>query len=312
VASSSLAAVPAARRNVRSATAARSGQEQLPAAAIRDPDRHRRPARPRARARPDLPVPLLASPHVYLDRRLDPLGSARDRRRSGRRCRSSRSTRWRRSPTRAPTSPAADWWRFNGEGYLDLGARLDELGQSTQDDSFSLGRGERRKREGIDARVVRDQVVRPCGHDPCEGGDTSAHRAALISLGRVQGSWKIPAGLGTETAATSFLASGNQDAAEAAIVALGWCHSDEAVDMLVDLLSDGDAAHALTKSKSSNRYRRRSMAAYALALAASATDISEATRKEIAVALSQNLANENAPYGRAARVRGRVGSGSAR
>jgi hypothetical protein len=203
-----------------------------------------------------------------------------------------------------PHSPVADarmdfaswhaWWRFNGEAYLDLGARLSELDRRTAGDDFSLGSGEKAQRGELGSRAVIDEVAPALWTMVQEGRENARTRAALLALGRIQSSWYLPAGFGVEATAPALLGSRNAEAAEAMIVSLGLSGTGEAVDVLVDVLGDTEAARALCKLESID-YRKRALAAYGLALAARG-DLPDAGREKIVGALSAALRNPNAPY----------------
>ncbi len=203
-----------------------------------------------------------------------------------------------------PLSPVADaridiaswhtWWRFNGESYLGLEERLDEVDRRTGDGSMTLGSGEQAE-DGVPLRTITDHVLPSLWAIVQEGGDHASTRAALLALGRIEGTSSLPPGQSVLSGAPRLLASGDQEAVEATILALGLTGRGEAISMLIDLAADSENGRKLVEADKVD-YRRRTMAIYGLALAARTGELSEHDAKRIAVALTEPLGNELAPY----------------
>jgi len=182
------------------------------------------------------------------------------------------------------------WWRFNGDSYLDLRARLGAIDRRTGDDSFELGRGARGQRRGLNADQILDRVSPALWSVIQAGGDRALMRNALLTLGRVQASWGAREGWGVEQASLALLSSTDSDSAEAMIVALGVAGGPRAIDRLLDVLLDNERGRAACKLEKVD-VRRRTFAAYAAALAgAEATD--EGARARIVEALARTLTED--------------------
>lgn len=179
------------------------------------------------------------------------------------------------------------WWRFNGEAYVDLKSLLGLLDRATSADPS--------ERFGLTQEAVEQHALPALWSVLQKGGDTAMVRAAMLALARVESSWTVPDGQSWSFIAPQMVANEHQETAEAAVIALGVAGREKGVPQLIGILRDTPEARAELKVKSID-FRRRALAAYALALIGR-NDANAAQRAEIVRALMGNLhAKATAPY----------------
>ncbi len=203
------------------------------------------------------------------------------------------------SPLSSRADPAAwpTWWRYNRDAYLDLKRIVRGLETRTGSDGFSLGAGQREKRiGGLRETTVHTQVLPALQRTLRGGGSFELIRSSLLAMARVESSWGTAEGTTIEFVTRFYLTEeGNQETAEAAIVAMGVRADPAAAPTLIELLLDTDAGRELCDGEPVD-YRRRALAAYSLGLIGRANDDSS-LRRDIAMALIANLEdNAFAPY----------------
>jgi hypothetical protein len=179
------------------------------------------------------------------------------------------------------------WWRYNGEAYVDLKALLGGLDRAT-----ATGANER---FGLTQDSIDKYAVPALWSVIQTSHDTAMMRAAMLALARVESSWSVPNGKSWTWVAPKLIASEHQDTSEAAVVALGVAGRPVGIHELIEILRDSPAARAELKTTSVD-YRRRALAAYALALIGR-DDPDQEQRAQIVRALMSNLHQRaTAPY----------------
>ena len=188
------------------------------------------------------------------------------------------------------------WWRYNGESYLGLKPRTAEIDRRiTPGGEFDLGSGERRQTPWVSAHQVTETVVPALWEAIKDSQDGAQTRAAVLALGRVESSWRAPAGRRLLDIAPVLLISPDHDLVEATLVGLGLTGSREAADDLAEVLADSADGRQLCKTPQVDA-RLRAFAAHALGLAAAANG-DDALAKRVAVVLTAHLrSNTTAPY----------------
>jgi HEAT repeat protein len=202
--------------------------------------------------------------------------------------------------TKAPSTPSegsvradpADWrtwWRFNSDAYIDLKTLLNQLDRVTPGEDLGLDS------KKLSQKTVETVVVPALWSALQTAGDTTMVRNAMLSLARIEACWKLPEGVGFSQLAPQMLANSHVETAEAAIVALGVAGKAGSADALIEILGDTEKGRKAIQQPGVD-YRRRSFAAYALALISQRNEDAE-LRKRIAFALMKNLdSRATAPY----------------
>jgi HEAT repeat protein len=192
--------------------------------------------------------------------------------------------------TRQDPAEWSTWWRFNGDAYLDLKSILAGLDSTTPGDGAD-GKG----RAGLSQDVINDRVAPALWSVIQRSGDMAMMRSAVLALGRVQSSWKLPQGQDLDFAAPQLLGADYAATAEAAIIALGVAQDPSEIPTLIDILRDTADGRAACKKESVD-YRRRAFAAYSLAMIGHG-GATPAQKADIVRALMENLRyGTTAPY----------------
>ena len=165
------------------------------------------------------------------------------------------------------------WWRFNGEGLIDLRRRLAALEVTSGDDDFYLGRGESGQGgQALTEGDVRTKVVPALRAVLREGGDMEMLRGALIALARIERSLGGVPGQQVDEFSKHYLAQRHQACREAGIVALGIRGSPSSLDVLSQILLDSEKGRKLVGAERVG-FRDRSLAAYSLGLMSMGADL---------------------------------------
>lgn len=212
------------------------------------------------------------------------------------------------TPTANPTGPATSaadpkattrldpaewstWWRFNGDAYLDLKTLLAGIDRTTPSEGDSSN-----ARRGLSQLVVDTRALPALWSVIQKSGDTEMMRSAVIALGRVESSWTVADGLSVNFLAPQLLGDEHKQSAEATVIALGIAGKCAAVPTLIEILRDTPAGREAIKAGSVD-YRRRSFAAYALALIGREPSTPAKIKCEIVRALMENMRSRaTAPY----------------
>jgi HEAT repeat protein len=173
-------------------------------------------------------------------------------------------------PRGSAGAPWEPWWAFNRDPFLNLKAVLHEGSLVLGSDDYFLGHGsEGRVRDQLrpSEEVIREQVVPALLRVLEEENDNDLVTGAIIALAKIGDPEPGPAPA-TPLAETfrPFLASGNQEIAETAAVALGILANDTSALLLGDLLRDRASARKLVGREVDVPWRTRAFAAYGLGL----------------------------------------------
>jgi HEAT repeat protein len=151
------------------------------------------------------------------------------------------------------------WWRYNGDPYLNLRTLVSGLSESTGGDSARAG--------FLPSRAeIEDLVVPALQRALQEASSAELVRGALIALARI-GEGRDARGLALDDAARFYLGQDHQPTAEASLVALGLRGDPSATEMLLQLVENNDAGRELRGGEWVDA-RTRVFAAYALGLLA--------------------------------------------
>jgi len=155
------------------------------------------------------------------------------------------------------------WWRYNGDPFLDLRSAIARLSVSTGGAATDA-----RARAGWrpTERDVTEVVVPALQAMLQEGGSTELVRGALIALGRI--GERERGGLTLDFAARYHVGGHHQPSTEAALVALGLRASPASASLLLHLFEDTPEGRELRDLGGPVDSRTRVYAAYALGLVA--------------------------------------------
>ncbi len=182
------------------------------------------------------------------------------------------------------------WWEFNKDPYLNLKAHIYLEDTTTGDGDFFLGQGERKEeRDSLrpNEKQIREKIVPALLRALENETNNDIVTGCMVALAKI-GDISSEGGRSEfEQVFKKFLADGNQEISESAALALGILANDASVPILTDLLLD-TAPGRKWVGKNEVEFRRRSFAAYGLALIGNRT-ASEDIRRQIVSTLSNVL-----------------------
>jgi HEAT repeat protein len=161
------------------------------------------------------------------------------------------------------------WWFFNKDGYLKLRERIDAGEVETTSDAF-LNQGSIPSREALTLSHVVPALLQTLEKDRQQDVVSSS----LIALARMSDGVVRQRSGEFADRITPLIADPNQEISETSVVALGLIRHDRSVVGMSELLLDSELGHQLVGRKRVNE-RTRAFAAYALGLAADASQIED-------------------------------------
>lgn len=155
------------------------------------------------------------------------------------------------------------WWEFNKDRFLDLRARLADVGATTGDAGFLTGQGRKVDHRSTNRPTeadIRDVIV-PALLERLRDDDANIVDSAALALGRVARGGdldRVRAGL------RDVLSSDHASARQAAILALGILRSTDDVRVFADVMADRAAGRQALGLTGSVQPLTRALAAVAL------------------------------------------------
>lgn len=175
------------------------------------------------------------------------------------------------------------WWGFNKDPYLNLKAKIHDLGVMTGSDDFFLGHGQKNQAKDSlrpSEETIRGKVVPALIKALETERSNDIVTGAMIALAKIGDARDESGESKFEKIIAKFLSDSNQEIAETAALALGILANDASVPTLVSLMKDMPEARKLVGA-TEVPYRTRAFAAYGLGLIGAATS-DNALRQDIA------------------------------
>ncbi len=182
------------------------------------------------------------------------------------------------------------WWEFNKDPYLSLKSHIHSGDTQTGSGDFFLGQGERQQAKDSlrpSEKQIREKVVPALLRALERETNNDIVTGCMVALAKIGDSRSESGDSQFEGVIRDFLPDGNQEISETAALSLGILANDASVDLLTELLND-TAPGRKAIGKNEVEFRRRSFAAYGLALIGNRT-ASEDVRRRVVATLADVL-----------------------
>lgn len=185
------------------------------------------------------------------------------------------------------------WWGFNKDPYLNLKARIHDVGSLTGSDDWFLGHGEKTEAKNTLApspEQIRQRIVPALVKALENEKNNDIVTACMIALAKIGDAESEEGESQFQKLIEARLNDPNQEIRETAAVALGILANPSSIDLLRALLEHDEAAlrqYGVDPAQVTN-YRTRAFAAYGLGLIGNRTEDPE-KRREIVGILQRTL-----------------------